>query len=169
MENPIRDFDINQPYTVEEIRGAIQSVKKEEKRLGAKATRNLKIIALIWIVITIALAVTDNAAGKTIVWSMIFLLLASIPIMFILDEAARCNYTVEHFVFMNTQNEIGNIIPRGSSEKVISYAKQYAPICEYIHRVSASGRDLLLIELSEFDKWVENEKVRVSYSEIVNC
>ncbi|OAP92627.1 hypothetical protein A4H96_03715 [Acidithiobacillus ferrooxidans] len=69
---------------------------------------------------------------------------------------------------MNTQNEIGDIIPRGSSEKVISHAKQYAQIHKYVHQVSASGRDLLLMELSEFDKWVENEKVRVSYSEIVN-
>ena len=169
MENPIRDFDINQPYTVEEIRGAIQSIKKEEKRLGSKATRSLKIIALIWVAITIALAVTDNTAGKTIVWSIIFFILASIPIMFALNDVASCNYTVDHFVFMNTQNEIGNIIPRGSSEKVISYAKQYAQIHKYVHQVSASGRDLLLMELSEFDKWVENEKVRVSYSEIVNC
>ncbi|MEB8485791.1 MULTISPECIES: hypothetical protein [Acidithiobacillus] len=97
MENPIRDFDINQPYTVEEIRGAIQSIKKEEKRLGSKATRRLKIIVLIWVAITIALAVTDNTAGKTIVWSMIFLLLAIIPITYALNDVARCNYTVEHF------------------------------------------------------------------------
>ncbi|MCL4526485.1 MAG: hypothetical protein M1492_08320 [Gammaproteobacteria bacterium] len=169
MENPIRDFDMNQPYTMEEIRGAIQGIKERRERFESGWVRNIKIIATMWFLITVVLAVMDNAAGETIVMSVIFLFFASIITMLVFDETAGRNYTVEYFVFMNTQNEIDNIIPRGSSEKVISYAKKYAPICEYVKQVHVYGRDLLLMELSEFDKWVEHEKIRDSYSEIVNC
>ena len=169
MENPIRDFDINQPYTVEEIRNAIQDIKDEEERAGHKATRTMKIIILMWVSITVVLAIIDNAATETVCLSILGFMFSLIPMMLAVDDATKCNYTVKDFVFINAQNEIDNMIPRGSAEKVVNYAKQYAQIHEYVHRVSASGRDLLLMELSEFDEWVKHEKIRVSYSEIARC